>query len=137
VVVCDNELVADFARDCQADVFLSPSQSLNGSVSDAYRSIEHFDQFIIVHGDLRHPDGLGVFEPPEGVTIITDHHRTGTNVLSLPAGLDFHFSYGKDSALAHEHEALRLGVPLHVVTNSPWRFDVDEPEDLAEGLDSI
>jgi 2-phospho-L-lactate guanylyltransferase len=137
VVVCDDETVANFARECQADVFLSPSRSLNGSISDAYRSIEHYDQFIIVHGDLRHPEGLGSFQPPAGVTIITDHHCTGTNVLALPAGLDFHFSYGKDSARAHEHEAVRLGQALHVVTNSPWRFDVDEPGDLEEGLDSI
>jgi 2-phospho-L-lactate guanylyltransferase len=137
VVVCDNEAVANFARRCQADVFLSQCANLNGSVSDAYRHLEGYEQFIIVHGDLSHPQGLGTFEPERGVTIVTDHHLTGTNVLSLPAGLDFHFSYGKDSARAHELEALRLGVALEVVTDSAWRFDVDEPEDLSKGPGSI
>jgi 2-phospho-L-lactate guanylyltransferase len=137
VVVCDDEEVANFARGCRAEVFLSSDQSLNGSVRDAYYDIEGYDQFIIVHGDLSRPKGLGSFEPAIGVTIVTDHHLTGTNVLSLPADLDFHFSYGKDSARLHELEAQRLGVPLKVITDSPWRFDVDEPKDLTEGLDSI
>lgn len=133
VVVCDDETVADFARTCGVDVFRSQTHSLNGSVSDAYHHIEGYDQFIIVHGDLSRPQGLGNFEPARGVTIITDYHLTGTNVLALPAGLDFHFSYGTDSAQAHKQEALRLGVTLQVVTDSPWRFDVDEPEDLSRG----
>jgi 2-phospho-L-lactate/phosphoenolpyruvate guanylyltransferase len=136
VVVYDDEAVADFARRCRVDVFLNQSPSLNGSVSDAYHHIDGYNQFIIVHGDLSRPHGLGSFEPDRGVTIITDHHRTGTNVLSLPAGLDFHFSYGKDSARAHQQEAARLGLPLQVVTDSPWRFDVDEPGDLQQGLDN-
>jgi len=70
------------------------------------------------------------FEPADGVTIVTDHHGTGTNVLTLPTGLDFHFSYGADSASAHHREAERLGCRVALVTDSPWRFDVDEPEDL-------
>jgi 2-phospho-L-lactate guanylyltransferase len=137
VVVCDDKTVAEFAQRHQVDVFLSQSSDLNGSVSDAYRHIKGYDQFIIVHGDLSRPEGLGRFEPQRGVTIVTDRHRTGTNVLSLPAELDFHFFYGKDSARAHEQEALRLEVPFQVVTDSPWRFDVDEPEDLSLGLDGI
>jgi 2-phospho-L-lactate guanylyltransferase len=136
VVVCDDEVVANFARSCQAEVFLSTAQSLNGSVRDAYRRIEGYDQFIIAHGDLSNPEGLGSFEPAAGVTIVTDHHHTGTNVLSLPAGLDFHFSYGKDSARSHEREAQRLGIAFKVIPDSPWRFDVDEPEDLTKGLGS-
>jgi 2-phospho-L-lactate guanylyltransferase len=64
------------------------------------------------------------------VTIVTDHHGTGTNVLALPTGLDFHFSYGANSASLHRREAERLGCPVTTVSDSPWRFDVDEPDDL-------
>jgi len=62
-----------------------------------------------------------------GITIVTDHHGLGTNVMALPTGLDFHFAYGGHSASLHQREAERVGVELTVVTNSPWRFDVDEP----------
>jgi 2-phospho-L-lactate/phosphoenolpyruvate guanylyltransferase len=137
VVICDDEDVADFARRNQAKVFVTRASSLNGSVSDAYDNLEGYNQFIIVHGDLRQPQGLGDYQPGSGVTIVTDHHLTGTNVLSLPAGLDFHFAYGVDSARAHEREAQRLNLPSLFVTDSPWRFDVDEPDDLNQGLDSI
>ena len=137
VVVCDDETVAHFARGNLVEVFLTHVATLNGSVSEAYHHIDGYDQFIIVHGDLSLPEGLGSFEPGAGVTIVTDRHGTGTNVLSLPADLDFNFAYGKDSARAHEREAVRLKVPIRVITDSPWRFDVDEPQDLSEGLDSI
>ncbi len=35
---------------------------------------------------FRHPIGLGEFEPDAGVTIVTDHHARGTNVLVGPNG---------------------------------------------------
>jgi 2-phospho-L-lactate guanylyltransferase len=83
-----------------------------------------------VHGDLRSPEGLGSFNPVEGITIVTDHHGRGTNVLALPTGLDFHFAYGSDSAQLHVLEAQRLGIDVTLIKDSPWRFDVDEPSDL-------
>ncbi|HEY5120744.1 MAG TPA: hypothetical protein VII84_04130, partial [Acidimicrobiales bacterium] len=82
------------------------------------------------HGDIRNPRGLSDFTPREGVTVVTDARRSGTNVLALPTGLDFTFHFGIASATAHEHEAKRLGIDVHVDFESPWRFDVDEPGDL-------
>ena len=61
----------------------------------------------------------------------------GTNVLVVPTGLDFHFRYGDNSAEHHRVEADRLGVACSMVTDSPWRFDVDEPGDVNDSVDSI
>jgi len=133
LVVCDDDEVARFASDRGVGVVRTSSTTLNGAVTEAYRQIVDADFVIIAHADLCDPLGLGDFAPGPGVTVVTDHHRRGTNVLALPAGEDFHFHYGADSAHLHQREAGRLGLACAVVTDSRWAFDVDEPQDL-EGL---
>jgi 2-phospho-L-lactate guanylyltransferase len=136
-VVCDDDEVAAFATQCGAGVFRASSRTLNGAVSEAFTALAQYDQAIIVHGDLRSPQGLGSYLPGPGITIVTDRHGTGTNVLSLPTGVDFHFSYGADSAQLHQREAQRLGINCALTSDSPWRFDIDEPNDLDSSPDSI
>ena len=130
--------VADFARDRGAEVWSSDARDLNAAVQGAYEGLSaRFGLIAIAHGDLRRPAGLGAFEPSEGVTLVTDHHGTGTNVLALPGGAGFIFAYGPGSAQAHEAEARRLGLAVHVITRGPWCFDVDRPEDLESGPDGV
>jgi 2-phospho-L-lactate guanylyltransferase len=131
VVLSESDAITRFAEENGVDVYESSSTSLNEAVQGAYESLGgQYERLIIVHGDLRDPSGLGLFDPEPGVTIVTDHHGAGTNVLALPTGVDFRFAYGAISAHRHEVEARRLGLDLRVITDSPWRFDVDEPSDL-------
>ena len=137
VVVCDDSSVASFATDHGAEVLVTEESTLNGAVSDAYRRLgSRATRVIVAHGDLLDPAGLGSEPFVEGVTLVVDHRGRGTNVLVLPGGLDFHFAYGPESAQRHLGEARRLGVSVRVVTDSPWRFDVDDPRDLEERPDS-
>ena len=130
-VVTESDDVAHFASDLGITVLRSPEPSLNGAVSYAYVSLANMhDQLMVVHGDLKYPAGLGTFEPASGVTIVTDDRAEGTNVLVVPTGYDFHFLYGPTSKARHISEAVRLHLELHLVPDSPWRFDVDEPGDL-------
>jgi 2-phospho-L-lactate guanylyltransferase len=131
IVLSESDDVTTFATALGCEVLYSDAISLNDAVQRAYGALqERFDRLIIVHGDLRDPEGLGTFEPDDEITIVTDHHGLGTNVMALPTGLDFHFSYGASSASLHQREADRLGCHVTVVADSPWRFDVDEPDDL-------
>jgi 2-phospho-L-lactate guanylyltransferase len=131
IVVTEAPDIVDFASQNDAESILSSARDLNEAVQWAYRAVEHrFEHILIAHGDLANPSGLGEFSPEPGVTLVTDRHERGTNVLALPTGLDFRFSYGTDSKNLHRHEALRLGVQCHVIANSPWSLDIDEPEDL-------
>jgi 2-phospho-L-lactate guanylyltransferase len=132
IILSESDEISEFAYALGCDVLRSDAMDLNEAVQRAYGALtSHYEYLVIVHGDLRDPVGLGSFEPNVGVTIVTDHHGEGTNVLALPTGLDFHFSYGENSASLHRREAERLDCPVIVVTDSPWRFDVDEPDDLA------
>ena len=131
IVACESSEVADFAIARGAEVVESRARGLNEAVANAYRIVSpRFSRIIIAHGDLREPEGLGVFVPLGGVTVFADSHGKGTNVLALPSGIDFNFHFGHDSASAHQREAQRLGLEIRIVFDSPWRFDVDEPEDL-------
>jgi 2-phospho-L-lactate guanylyltransferase len=131
IVLSEHPDVSRFATSLGAEVWVSQATNLNEAVQHAYEGLgDRFERLIIAHGDLRHPEGLGDFVPDSGITLVSDHHGEGTNVLVLPTGLCFHFAYGPGSLALHVQEAKRLGVDYRVVTDSPWRFDVDEPSDL-------
>ena len=131
IVLSESAEITRFAHEQGVEVRESRAASLNEAVQEAYGALEsRYERLLIVHGDLRSPEGLGSFTPGPGITIVTDHHGRGTNLLVLPTGLDYHFAYGADSALKHRREAERLGVRVTLVTDSPWGFDIDEPEDL-------
>jgi 2-phospho-L-lactate guanylyltransferase len=131
VVVSESDDVTQFAKEHGAEVLETPSNGLNSAVHSAYESLAtRFEEVIIVHGDLRFPEGLGTFLFESGITLVADHLGEGTNVLALPTGLEFHFAYGPGSLERHVEEAKRLGTEFRVITDSPWRFDVDEAGDI-------
>jgi 2-phospho-L-lactate guanylyltransferase (CobY/MobA/RfbA family) len=131
IVLSESSAVSRFALEHGAEALESDAADLNGAVQRAYATLgSRYDQLIIAHGDLRYPSGLGTFSPEVGVTVFADHLGTGTNVMVVPTRLDFRFAYGEHSAQRHHREAQRLGVACRVITDSPWRFDVDEPGDV-------
>jgi 2-phospho-L-lactate guanylyltransferase len=133
LVVCEDDEVEELAGALGAEPVRSNATGLNDAVQEAYQRLsDRFDVIIVAHADIARPAGLGSFEPEDGVTIVTDRHRQGTNVLALPTGIGFRFAFGANSAARHDAEAMRLGVARRVVTDSPWGLDVDGPEDLAE-----
>jgi 2-phospho-L-lactate/phosphoenolpyruvate guanylyltransferase len=133
IVVSEDAGVSRFAESLDAEVWFSRASNLNDAVQGAYKGLgERFERLIIVHGDLRFPQSLGTFVPRTGITFFADHRGSGTNVMVIPTGLDFHFSYGANSLHRHVEEAERLNAPYQVITTSPWRFDVDEPSDLPD-----
>jgi 2-phospho-L-lactate guanylyltransferase (CobY/MobA/RfbA family) len=131
VVLSESSDVTTFAHELGAEVLESDASNLNEAVQGAYERLSgRCERIIVVHGDLQEPEGLGDYEPETGVTIVTDYLSRGTNVLVVPTGLDFHFHYGENSAQLHQEEAERLNVEWRLITDSPWRFDVDEPNDV-------
>jgi len=130
-IVTDDEDIEEFAARHGLATFRPSRQGLNEGVREAYRTAsEQFEHAVVIHADLAHPENLGIFEYGNSITLFPDHLGLGSNVLALPTGMDFEFQYGPDSASCHISESRRLGVEPHVIRDSPWRFDIDCPEDL-------
>jgi len=138
VIVGETHDVAAFAHRHGVEFLQSPTAGLNEAVQFAFEQLRgRYSRVVVVHGDLRSPTGLSTFEPPDGVTVVTDRHGRGTNVLAVPTSIDFRFAYGPDSAARHIGEARRLGVSSTVIDNSPWGLDIDDPDDLTIDPHSI
>jgi 2-phospho-L-lactate guanylyltransferase len=128
-IVCDSDEIEQWATSAGYPVYRAHARGLNESLTEAVSSLA-LDDVIIAHGDLADPSDLAAFAPGGGVTIVTDRHGRGTNVLAYPASSGFQLHFGPDSAAQHVDEARRLGLELHVISDSPWAHDVDEASDL-------
>jgi 2-phospho-L-lactate guanylyltransferase len=137
-VVCDDAEVASWARDLGALVVWEPERGLNRAVEAGVARLAGAGaaRVVVAHADLpQAPAGrLADVARFAGVTIVPDHDDNGTNVICVPGGAPFTFSYGPGSFLRHAAEAHRLGLPLRVVRDPALSHDVDLPSDLAAYL---
>ena len=133
-VVCDDQVVAEWATEVGATVMWEPGQGLNGAVRAGVDRLARSGArwVTVAHGDLPRAHGLGVLAPFEGVTLVPDRRDDGTNVLRLPASADFRFAYGSGSFRAHRAEATRIGLPVRVLRAPDLAYDVGWPADVAE-----
>ena len=136
-VVCDNDEVAQWARERGAMVVRQHKSGLNGAVTNGVDTAQYKrDWVLIAHSDLPFPEALlSIIDftiVTSTVTIVPDRHEDGTNVLVLPAGCNFKFQYGPGSFAAHQNEAARIGLPVRVVRHEQLGLDIDTPDDLAQ-----
>lgn len=136
-VVCDNDEVAQWARERGAMVVRQHSAGLNGAVSNGVDTATYKREWVLIaHSDLPFPEALlSVIDldlVTTTVTIVPDRHVDGTNVLVVPARCGFTFHYGPGSFSAHQAEAERIGLPVRVIQHEQLGLDIDTPEDLAQ-----
>ncbi len=133
-VVCGSHDVASWVLSQGAGVVWLEPPGLNRAVAFAVERLadDGYERVIISHGDLPLARELSWVADFNGVTIVPDRHGLGTNVMSIPTGVGFRFSYGENSALAHRRESARLGLDLRVVADEELGWDIDQPQDLAQ-----
>ena len=136
-VVCDNDEVAQWARERGAMVVRQHSAGLNGAVSNGVDTATYKREWVLIaHSDLPFPEALlSVIDldlVTTTVTIVPDRHLDGTNVLVVPARCGFTFHYGPGSFSTHQAEAERIGLPVRVIQHEQLGLDIDTPEDLAQ-----
>ena len=131
-VVCDDVEVAQWAREAAALVIWEPGRGLNGAVEAGVSQLRHAGvrQVVVAHADLPNATGLAALTGREGVVLVPDRMRDGTNVIVVPADSGFRFSYGPGSFARHVLEAARIGQPVEVIDDPLLAFDVDWPADL-------
>jgi 2-phospho-L-lactate guanylyltransferase len=132
-VVCDDDAVADFARQQGAQVLWRPGLGLNGAVSDGVITLAEagYRQVVVAHADLPLAVDLAWLGRLGGLTLVPDRHDDGTNVVCVPADAGFQFAYGPGSFRRHAAEGRRLGLPVRVVREPTLGWDVDVPDDLS------
>jgi len=131
-VVCDDHEVAGWAAALGVQVIWCPARGLNGAVTDGVATLaaQGMARAIVAHADLPHARDLSWLAEPAGVTLVPDRRGDGTNVLALPTGAGFRFSYGPGSFGRHRAEADRLGLPVRIEREPRLAWDVDVPADL-------
>lgn len=131
-VVCDDPEVAGWAEGLGADVLWRPGLGLNGAVSSGVAALaaRGVSRVAVVHSDLPDARDLRPVCGGDGVLLVPDYKEDGTNVVAIPAGSGFEFSYGPGSFERHVCEARRLGLPLRVVRSEALGHDLDTPADL-------
>jgi 2-phospho-L-lactate guanylyltransferase len=132
IVVCDDRDVARFAAAHGARVEYTPNLGLNGAVAEAVRRARGrgVGRVVVSHADLPLAVELPAVADFEGVTLVPDRHRQGTNVASVPTSAPFEWSYGAGSFERHRAEAVRLGLPLRILDAPALAWDVDLPDDM-------
>jgi 2-phospho-L-lactate/phosphoenolpyruvate guanylyltransferase len=131
-VVCDDHDVAALAKDLDAEVLWQPDLGLNGAISEGVRHIGRTaERVLIAHSDLPLARSFETVMETDGVAIVPDRHRRGTNVIAIPTGTPFSFHFGTGSYLAHQREALRLSLAVHRAFDERLGWDLDTPDDLA------
>ncbi|MGD0881909.1 MAG: 2-phospho-L-lactate guanylyltransferase [Acidimicrobiales bacterium] len=131
-VVCDDNAVAEWARLRGALVVWEPGRGLNGAVE---AGVDHLRAAGVVHVTVSHADlpmasGLAAVGDAPGITLVPDRYGNGTNVIAVPTGAGFRFSYGPGSFARHQIESDRLGLPLRILDLPDLAWDIDEPGDV-------
>lgn len=135
-VACDDDEVAKWAVDRGAIVLWHPGAGLNGAVSRSVEQLAHegISHVAVAHGDLPLAHDLAALIVPGAITLVPDAHRDGTNVVAVPTGLGFAFSYGAGSFQRHLAQALDSGQRTNVRRDSQLARDIDTPDDLVHPL---
>lgn len=131
-VVCDDEEVRAWAERQGAEPIWTPGLGLNGAVEEALARLatRGYQRAVVSHADLPLAIDLAWLADFDGVTLVPDRRRDGTNVAVVPTAVGFRFSYGARSFEQHRAEARRLGLIARLVSDERLAWDVDTAGDL-------
>ena len=132
IVVCDDEEVRAWTERQGAEALWTPGLGLNGAVEAgvAHLARRGVERAIVAHADLPLATELAWLAAFDGITLVPDRHRDGTNVACVPTAAGFQFAYGAGSFASHRTEAARLGFAVRLVPDTRLGWDVDVPADL-------
>jgi 2-phospho-L-lactate/phosphoenolpyruvate guanylyltransferase len=133
-VACSDPDVASWAQQHGALVVHCSEPGLDAAIATARQHLtdEGFDHVLIAHADLPLATRFSHIIQPGIVTMVTDRHRDGTNVLAFPLTSLFHTAYGPGSLDNHIHIAVTSGLEYQIISDSSLELDLDTADDLTE-----
>ena len=138
-IACDDDAVAEWARQRGATVLWHPGVGLNAAVDRSVDdlAVRGVRRVVVAHGDLPRAHGLVDLAravPDGGVLLVPDARRDGTNVAVVDPASGFRFAYGPGSFRRHCGAAIDAGLPLRVHPDPLLALDLDTPSDLTHPL---
>jgi 2-phospho-L-lactate guanylyltransferase len=133
-VVCSDPNVAQWARDLGARVVMCGTPGLDNAVAAGREQaqLDGFDHLIVAHADLPLAHSLSHVAIEQRVTIVTDRHCDGTNVLAFPIASAFTTAYGPGSCSNHRQLAETAGIECIMIHDDDLALDLDTADDLSE-----
>lgn len=133
-VVCDDEAVAAWARDHDAEPVHCATPGLDAAVDAGRRAAAAggATHVVIAHADLPLARTLAHVPREGAVSIVPDRHRDGTNVLSMPVDSAMTTAYGPGSCDNHVDLARAAGLVCEIIDDDDLALDLDTVDDLAE-----
>ena len=133
-VACSDPDVAHWATQHGAHIIHCDTPGLDAAVATARAELASvgFDHIIVAHADLPLAHTFTHIAREGHVTMVTDRHRDGTNVLSFPLHSDFHTAYGPGSLDNHIHIAQSASLPWAIIADASLELDLDTADDLSE-----
>ena len=133
-VACSDPDVAHWATTHGAQVIHCDTPGLDAAIATARTVLASAgcDHIIVAHADLPLAHTFTHIAREGHVTMVTDRHRDGTNVLSFPLHSDFHTAYGPGSLDNHIHIAQGASLPCEIIADSSLELDLDTADDLSE-----
>lgn len=133
-VVCSDDDVASWAVSVGAHVVRCTTPGLDVAVAAGRSAIaaEGFDHIIVAHADLPLATSLAHVAREGMVTMVTDRHSDGTNVLSFPIASSFTTAYGPGSLDNHIRAAAACGLAHETINDPSLALDLDTADDLSE-----
>lgn len=135
-VACDDDDVAEWARELGHAVIWGPGLGLNGAIDDGVAAVADagYDQVVIAHADLPRPASLATVARHNTITLVPDDRRDGTNVMSFPLTDAIMAAYGAWSFERHLAAAQMVGIAVEVRADPDLALDIDTPDDLTHPL---
>ena len=133
-VVCSDPEVAVWAESLGATVVSCGTPGLDNAVAAGREQAraDGYDHLIVAHADLPLARSLSHVVIENSVTIVTDRHHDGTNVLSFPVDSQFTTAYGPGSCTNHRQLAATAGLECTVIPDHDLELDLDTADDLNE-----
>ena len=133
-IVCSDDSVANWAVSLGAHVVHCVTPGLDVAVTAGRDAISAlgFDHVIVAHADLPLAEELAHVAKEGLVTMVTDRHNDGTNVLSFPLASAFTTAYGPGSLDNHIRTAESLGLRYEIINDQSLSLDLDTADDLSE-----